>query len=86
MAEEIGHQERQTPSDDEVRAASDGHQERRVDVDSKSDVITSPHYMPRAQSKDTTGEAIRSDQRQQERRCRCPAQKRTAATTTWERP
>ena len=61
MAEEIGKQNRQTPSDDEVAAANDGHQERLVDKDSKSDVITHPHHMPRAQSEDTTGDAIRND-------------------------
>ncbi len=64
MAEEIGKQDRQTPSDDEVQAATDGHQERRVDVDSKSDVVQKPHVMPGAQSKDTTGDAVRNDQRQ----------------------
>ena len=64
MAEEIGKQTRQTPSDDDVRAANDGHQERRVDVDSKSDVITKPHHMPGAQEEDTTGDALRNDQRQ----------------------
>ncbi len=64
MAEEIGKQTRQTPSDDEVQAANDGHQERRVDADSKSDVITKPHPLPRAQSEDTTGDAVRNDQRQ----------------------
>ena len=64
MAEEIGKQDRQTPSDDEVAAANDGHQERLVDKDSTSDVIPQPHHLPRAQSEDTTGDAIRNDQRQ----------------------
>ena len=64
MAEEIGKQDRQTPSDDEVAAANDGHQERRVDAGSKSDVVTHPHPMPRAQSNDVTGDAVRNDQRQ----------------------
>ena len=63
MAEEIGKQTRQTPSDDEVRAANDGHQERRVDVDSKSDAVAKPHPMPGAQSEDVTGDALRNDQR-----------------------
>ena len=64
MAEEIGKQTRQTPSDGEVQAANDGHQERRVDVDSRSDVVTKPHHMPGAQEEDTTGDAVRNDQRQ----------------------
>ncbi len=64
MAEEIGKQTRQTPSDDEVQAANDGHQERRVDVDSKSDAVAKSHFMPRAQSNDVTGDALRNDQRQ----------------------
>ena len=64
MAEEIGKQTRQTPSDDEVRAANDGHQERRVDVDSTSEVTAKPHHLPRAQSEDMTGDAVRNDQRQ----------------------
>lgn len=64
MAEEIGKQDRQTPSDDEVRAANDGHQERRVDVNSKSDATAKPHPMPGAQSNDVTGDALRNDQRQ----------------------
>lgn len=63
MAEEIGKQDRQTPSDAEVEAANDGHQERRVDVDSKSDATMAPHPMPRAQSQDVTGDALRNDQR-----------------------
>lgn len=64
MAEEIGKQDRQTPSDAEVAAANDGHQERRVDEASKSDVVAKPHPMPRAQSNDVTGDAVRNDQRQ----------------------
>ena len=64
MAETIGTQNRQTPSDDEVRAANDGHQERRVDAASTSDAITKPHPMPGAQSNDVTGDALRNDQRQ----------------------
>ena len=64
MAEEIGKQTRQTPSDDEVQAANDGHQERRVDVDSKSDAHAKPHPLPRAQGNDVTGDALRNDQRQ----------------------
>ncbi len=64
MAEEIGKQTRQTPSDDEVRAANDGHQERRVDVDSTSDATAKPHPMPGAQGNDVTGDALRNDQRQ----------------------
>ena len=64
MAEAIGTQNRQTPSDDAQRAANDGHQERRVDATSTSDVITKPHPMPGAQSNDVTGDALRNDQRQ----------------------
>lgn len=64
MAEEIGKQTRQTPSDDEVQASNDGHQERRVDDASKSDATAKPHPMPRAQSNDVTGDALRNDQRQ----------------------
>ena len=64
MAEEIGKQTRQTPSDDEVRAANDGHQERRVDAASTSDATAKPHPMPGAQSNDVTGDALRNDQRQ----------------------
>ena len=64
MAEEIGKQDRQTPSDDAQRAANDGHQERRVDVDSTSDTITKPHPMPGTQGNDVTGDALRNDQRQ----------------------
>ena len=64
MAEAIGKQTHQTSSDEEVQAANDGHQERHVDVDSTSDVITKPHPMPGAQEEDTTGDALRNDQRQ----------------------
>ena len=64
MAEEIGKQDRQTPSEAEVAAANDGHQERRVDEASKSDVIAKSHPMPRTQSNDVTGDAVRNDQRQ----------------------
>ena len=63
MAEAIGNQNHQ-PSDDEIQAANDGHQERLVDKDSTSDVIPQQHHLPRAQSEDTTGDAIRNDQRQ----------------------
>lgn len=64
MAEKIDRQNRQTPTDDEVQAANDGHQERRMDAASTSDVITKPHPMPGAQSNDITGDALRNDQRQ----------------------
>lgn len=64
MAEAIDRQNRQTPTDDEVRAANDGHQERLVDAASTNDVITKPHSMPGAQSNDITGDALRNDQRQ----------------------
>ena len=63
MAEEIGKQNRQTPSDAEVEEANDGTQARRVDVASKSDATLAPHPMPRAQSNDVTGDALRNDQR-----------------------
>ena len=64
MAEEIGKQTRQTPSDDEVRAANDGHQERLVDAAGTSDATAKPHPMPGAQGNDVTGDALRNDQRQ----------------------
>ena len=63
MAEEIGKQNRQTPSDAEVEEANDNTQARRVDVDSKSDATMAPHPMPGAQSQDVTGDALRNDQR-----------------------
>lgn len=63
MAENIDSQNRQTPSDDEVAAANDGHQERRVDADSQNQVITKPHHMPGAQSEDVTGDALLNDAR-----------------------
>ncbi len=63
MAEEIGKQNRQTPSDAEVEEANDGTQARRVDVASKSDATMPPHPMPGAQSQDVTGDALRNDQR-----------------------
>ena len=43
MAEEIGKQDRQTPSDAEVEAVNDGTQARRVDAASKSDATLAPH-------------------------------------------
>jgi|GEM_PF-6525320 len=64
MAETIGDQDRNTPSDDEVQAANDGHQGRLVHDSERSDGTKAPSNVPRAQSQDTTGDALRNDQRQ----------------------
>lgn len=64
MAEAIGKQDRQTPSDDEVQAANDGHQGRLSHDSVQSDGTKAPSNVPRAQSQDTTGDALRNDQRQ----------------------
>ena len=64
MAETIGKQDRQTPSDDEVQAANAGQQARLGDAASASDATAKPHPMPGAQSNDVTGDALRNDQRQ----------------------
>lgn len=64
MAEAIGKQDRQTPSDDEVQAANDGHQGCLAHDRERSDGTKAASNVPRAQFQDTTGDAFRNDQRQ----------------------
>lgn len=67
MAEAIGDQDRNTPDDDKIRqakAAGEGEQRLTHGSGDRNEAVAKPTNTPRAQHQDTTGDALRNDQRQ----------------------
>ena len=70
MAEAIGDQDRDTPDDDKIRqAAADGEGPQRLTHGhgDKNEAKVLPNPASRAQSQDTSGDALNNDQRMENR-------------------